>query len=382
MVAEVDLTYTDPIDIGVIDKCDWSWRVNPDGTPATQPWSWKQFLADLPDCAERQVFRNGTGVTRISCEACLCSYDIQRHRVMENRGRPFPPGVKAPMWGFFVKFTDGRVVRIRPDYNGLWSAEVSQVRDGEIWYYYSDGSYQCRSRHGWKGTASADIRRDSAVADGGKCGSAGTAKGTASADAKGDSAVADGDFTFYQQGNWDRLYQMLNIDQQTAVLETMFAGRYLEFQRFLYSMEIPVTELAPSTGSAGSAGDSAVADEYTGARGSADRAPEPSTELQRFRDAMANTVLAPSTGSACSARDSAVPDKGNGTSAETTRWDGWWQDNAAWKGLHADGNDDRSKHDWQGHVGWTGWQDRSSDGWRNGHRWKSKDGWQNGWWTT
>ena len=125
-----------------------------------------------------------------------------------------------------------------------------------------------------------------------------------------------------------------------------------------------------------------MADEYTGARGSADRAPEPSTELQRFRDAMANTVLAPSTGSACSARDSAVPDKGNGTSAETTRWDGWWQDNAAWKGLHADGNDDRSKHDWQGHAGWTGWQDRSSDGWRNGHRWKSKDGWQNGWWTT
>ena len=78
-----------------------------------------------------------------------------------------------------------------------------------------------------KGTASADAKGDSAVADGGNCGSAGTAKGTASADAKGDSAVADGDFTFYQQGNWDRLYQMLNIDQQTAVLETMFAGRDL-----------------------------------------------------------------------------------------------------------------------------------------------------------
>ena len=145
---------------------------------------------------------------------------------------------------------------------------------------------------------------------------------------------------------------MLNIDQETALLETMFAGRDLEFQRFQYRLKnFPYFEPAPSTGSAGSAGDSAVADEYTGARGSADRAPEPSTELQRFRDAISNTVLAPSTGSACSARDSAVPDEGNGTSAETTRWDGCWQ----------------------GHADWTGWQDWSSDGWRHRRQWKSED---------
>ena len=54
-IAQSDLTRLDPRYVGVIDEVvgtECTWRSDPDcDDDARQPWSWRQFLAGLPDCA-------------------------------------------------------------------------------------------------------------------------------------------------------------------------------------------------------------------------------------------------------------------------------------------------------------------------------------------
>ena len=87
----VDLTHTDPLQIGVIEKTtgmDYKFKAG-----ETQPWSWRQMLAALSPAAKDLVLGSNPalGVTRITCEPIPGSYDHKRWHAALHLKNPTPP---------------------------------------------------------------------------------------------------------------------------------------------------------------------------------------------------------------------------------------------------------------------------------------------------
>ena len=107
----VDLTETDPLSIGVLERSKgMSYRFVP---KAIQPWSWREMLAGLrPDAMAAIV---GTeeqgGVVSVTCEPLKDSYDHKRHHAAKEAGRPYPADAPVPVWDFVVTRFDGSAVR-------------------------------------------------------------------------------------------------------------------------------------------------------------------------------------------------------------------------------------------------------------------------------
>ena len=109
----VDLTETDPLDIGVLVRdtgMEYSFAPN-----ATQPWSWRQMLAALdPSCMAAIV---GTeeqgGIVSVTCEPLWDAYDSKRHHAAKKAKppRPYPKDAPVPVWDFVVTRLDGSAVR-------------------------------------------------------------------------------------------------------------------------------------------------------------------------------------------------------------------------------------------------------------------------------
>ena len=107
---QVDITDSDPMDIGVLDRTSgmaYSFRVG-----ETQPWSWRQMLAVFKKDVKDRVLGSdpSVGVTRITCET-IDGYDHKRWHAARSIGRPFAEGAPVPLWDFHVYRTDGVVTR-------------------------------------------------------------------------------------------------------------------------------------------------------------------------------------------------------------------------------------------------------------------------------
>ena len=122
----VDLTKSDPMQIGVIEKntgMEYAFKAN-----ATQPWSWRQMLAGLSPAAKDLVLgANPTlGVVRITCQPVPGSYDHKRWHAAMHIGRPYAADAEVLVWDFFVTRTDGTTVRFHTNYSNK-KVEVASV---------------------------------------------------------------------------------------------------------------------------------------------------------------------------------------------------------------------------------------------------------------
>ena len=113
----VDLTNTDPLEIGVIEKNTGMAYNFKQGE--RQPWSWREMLAALRADAKNLVFGADAalGVVRITCEPVEGSYDHKRCHAARHIGRPFGKDADVPVWDFFVTRTDATIVRFHTNYN-------------------------------------------------------------------------------------------------------------------------------------------------------------------------------------------------------------------------------------------------------------------------
>ena len=131
----VELTDTDPLQIGVADKSHGQdrWITN-----RQQPWSWRQMLAGMSPSYQAAVLGvNGSspclGVTRVACAPSIHSYDGSRVVGARQAGRLFDHRDHRPVWDFYVTRTDGNTVRFHLE-SGRRSFRVFQVSilDGSI----------------------------------------------------------------------------------------------------------------------------------------------------------------------------------------------------------------------------------------------------------
>ena len=126
-VEEVDLTDSDPLQIGVLVKptqgMDYGFA--PGG--ATQPWSWREMLAAMPQNARARILGDpARGVVRITCAPVQGSYDHKRHHAANQLSRPFPQTAPVPVWDFHVQLDTGRRVRFHTMYKGS-NVEVAEI---------------------------------------------------------------------------------------------------------------------------------------------------------------------------------------------------------------------------------------------------------------
>ena len=124
----VDLTDTDPLLIGVIERTvgmDYTFKEN-----ERTPWSWRQMLAALPPAAKGSVLGSNPalGVVRITCAPVLGSYDHKRWHAALHLGRPYAEDATVPVWDFVVTRTDGTAVRFHTSYTSK-KVEVAKVRE-------------------------------------------------------------------------------------------------------------------------------------------------------------------------------------------------------------------------------------------------------------
>ena len=126
--ASVDLTDTDPLQIGVIQKTtgmDYSFKQG-----ETTPWSWRQRFAALTSEAKEKVLgcNPRLGVVRITCAPVIGSYDHKRWHAALHIGRPYGEGAAVPVWDFFVTRTNGTMVRFHTNYSNN-KVEVADLMD-------------------------------------------------------------------------------------------------------------------------------------------------------------------------------------------------------------------------------------------------------------
>ena len=213
-VETVELTDTDPLDIGVIEKpsgMDYSFK----GRGERTPWSWRQMLAGMSAAAKDLVLgsRPRLGVVRIWCGPVLGSYDHKRWHAARHIGRPFEIGAPAPVWDFFVERTDGSVVRFHTNYanNKVEVADENEPRvlpgppargkgrsDGKGTYREkTSGNYSSNSRKVEDTHGGGDVARGSVFVD------AAQGEGAGGGDVAGAAAgegIADGDAADAAQG--------------------------------------------------------------------------------------------------------------------------------------------------------------------------------------
>ena len=124
----VDLTGTDPLEIGVIEKdrgMDYRFKAG-----ETTPWSWRQMLAGMTPAAKDLVLGCDPrlGVARLFCAPVDGAYDHKRWHAALHIGRPFDAGAKVPVWDFWLERTDGSVVRFHTSYSNN-KVEVATLGD-------------------------------------------------------------------------------------------------------------------------------------------------------------------------------------------------------------------------------------------------------------
>ena len=128
----VDLTDTDPLDIGVLDRNTGMAYSFKDGE--TQPWSWRQMLAAFkPDVKDRVLGTDPTvGVKWITCQALADdSYDHKRWHAALHVGKPFDRDAPVPAWDFHVYRTDNVVTRFHTSLTNN-KVEVATVGSGLV----------------------------------------------------------------------------------------------------------------------------------------------------------------------------------------------------------------------------------------------------------
>ena len=109
----VDLTYSDPIEIGVIkhDKKGQDYWF----TKGRQQWSWRQMLAGMRHDDQTQLLGDPrNGVVRIWCAPIPGSYDHNRAAAWSKDGWKFGDDHEILLWDFFLKRTDGIMMRLHP----------------------------------------------------------------------------------------------------------------------------------------------------------------------------------------------------------------------------------------------------------------------------
>ena len=125
-VEEVDLTDSDPLQIGVLVKTQgMDYGFAPGGV--TQPWSWREMLAAMPQKARARILGDpARGVVRITCAPVQGSYDHKRHFAAKKLRRPFDQTASVPVWDFHVQLDNGRRVRFHTSYTGS-NVEVAEI---------------------------------------------------------------------------------------------------------------------------------------------------------------------------------------------------------------------------------------------------------------
>ena len=125
-VEEVDLTDSDPLQIGVLVKTQgMDYEFAPGG--ATQPWSWREMLAAMPQNARARILGDPAGgVVRITCAPVQGSYDHKRHFAANKLRRPFDQTASVPVWDFHVQLDNGRRVRFHTSQKGS-NVEVAEI---------------------------------------------------------------------------------------------------------------------------------------------------------------------------------------------------------------------------------------------------------------
>ena len=114
----VDLTYSDPIEIGVIEheqKGQNYWF-----TERRQQWSWRQMLAGMrPDDKTQLLGDPRNGVVRIWLAPIPESYDHNRATLWKANGWAFSgDDGEFLLWDFFVERDDGITKRFHPAWKG------------------------------------------------------------------------------------------------------------------------------------------------------------------------------------------------------------------------------------------------------------------------
>ena len=95
----VDLTHSDPLGIGVIERDGgMSYRFK---EGETEPWSWRQMLAAMSPEAKKLISGadHALSVVRITCEPVPESYDHKRWHAAVPLGRPYGAGVRVRVGG-------------------------------------------------------------------------------------------------------------------------------------------------------------------------------------------------------------------------------------------------------------------------------------------
>ena len=127
----VDLTLTDPLEIGVIERNNgMNYKFKAD---ERMPWSWRQMLAALNPTAKDFILGSNPalGVVRITCAPILGSYDHKRWHAARHLGRPYADDAAVPVWDFFVTRTDGTTVRFHTSYTNN-KVEMAKVSDDQM----------------------------------------------------------------------------------------------------------------------------------------------------------------------------------------------------------------------------------------------------------
>ena len=169
----VDLTDTDPMDIGVLDRNTGMAYSFKDGE--TQPWSWRQMLAAFkPEVLEKVLGSHpAVGVQRITCEA-IDAYDHKRWHAARHVGRPFARDAPVPVWDFVVTRTDGVTTRFHTSFTTN-KVEIATAGTGLVlpgpplagkgksdgpgtYKRHTAGNYDASFRGTGKGSAVADPR--------------------------------------------------------------------------------------------------------------------------------------------------------------------------------------------------------------------------------
>ena len=94
----VDLTHSDPLEIGVAERDGgMSYRFK---EGETEPWSWRQMLAAMHPEATNPILGAdpALSVVRITCEPVPGSYDHKRWVAAVDPGRPYGAGVRVRVW--------------------------------------------------------------------------------------------------------------------------------------------------------------------------------------------------------------------------------------------------------------------------------------------
>ena len=123
----VDLTGSDPYEIGVIERhggMEYQFVAG-----RTQPWSWRQMLAAMSAQAKELLLGSNPtlGVVRITCEPVTGSYDHKRWHAALAANRPYDNEAAVPVWDFFLTRSDGTTVRFHTNLTNN-KVEVARVR--------------------------------------------------------------------------------------------------------------------------------------------------------------------------------------------------------------------------------------------------------------